>query len=368
MDIAVITRHWLANYGSFLQTLATQWAIESLGHRCEIVDYVRRDESVLSLERTLLEGKSTWNKSLLRRVVYLVARQPESVLSTLAFRRELRNHIRLTRRYEGLFDLAKNPPKADVFMTGSDQVWGPVSSGDYDPAYLLSFVPKGVRRIAFAASFGNGKLNPEVEALFKSELPHYDAISVREDSACLRVKSYGLEARQVLDPTLLWDSDHWSEFASSHAMKDYVLIYQIHNDSRVSLCAKEISSMLGLPLVRVSASLHQISRGGHFRYLPKPAEFLGLVRDAAYVVTDSFHGTAFSITFNTPFLEILPLNGTSERNESLLRLTGLESRAVKTPQDIKTVSHDIDFSQANERLALDRTRSMAVLKGMIEGC
>ena len=120
MKIAAITRHWAANYGSFLQTLATQWAIESLGHECEIIDYVRSDE-----------GR------------------------------------------------------------------------------------------------------------FRQELLHYDAISVREDSARERVRLFGMDAVQVFDPTFLWLAERWNKFAASPSGKDYVLIYQIHNDERVTDCARE---------------------------------------------------------------------------------------------------------------------------------
>ena len=368
MKVSVITRHWIANYGSFLQTLATQWAIENVGHECEVVDYVRADESLLWLESTLLKGKPNWNRPLPKRIAYLAVRQPESIASRLVFERILTSTVKRSRRYDSLASLEADPPVADVYMTGSDQVWGPMASGECDPAYLLAFAPEGARRVAFAASFGKGDLDRKTKELFGREFPRYDAIAVREDSARERVRAFGVEAEQVLDPTLLWPADRWNGYASKSPKGGYVLIYQIHNDERVTDCAEEAARLLGLPLVRTSSALRQILRGGKFRYLPSPAEFLALIRDAACVVTDSFHGTAFSITFNTPFLEVLPLNGTSERNESLLRLTGLEGRAVREPGGVGRAGFDVDFSHANSVLAESRARSMAVLKEMIEGC
>lgn len=367
LKVAVITRHWIANYGSFLQTFATQWVIESLGYACEVIDYVRKDESLFLLERTLLQGKPNWAKPLPKRIAYLIARQPESVISRLVFKRELESNIHLSKRYDSFGLLEKDPPIADVYVTGSDQVWGPTASGEYDPTYLLAFAPEGARKVAFAASFGKGDLSNKAEELFRKELSHYDAIAVREDSAQARIRSFGLDAEQVVDPTLLWDARRWSEFASAPSASKFVLVYQIHNDSRVIDCAKEVACMLNLPLVRVSAVLHQLLWGGKFRYLPTPAEFIGLIRDAACVVTDSFHGTAFAITFNTPFYEVFPRNGTSERNESLLRLVGLEDRAVRSRKDVNKISAEVDFSIANKRLEESRIRSIGVFREMIDG-
>lgn len=146
----------------------------------------------------------------------------------------------------------------------------------------------------------------------------------------------------------------------------YILVYQIHNGKELNACAKEISKRLGLPLLRVSPMFHQISRGGKFVYLPDVTDFLNLIDNASFMMTDSFHGTAFAINFNTPFAEILPDSGTSSRNVSILNLTGLSNRIVTNQEQLDKLEMSVDFSNANRTLNEKRNESMAILKYMLK--
>ena len=119
-------------------------------------------------------------------------------------------------------------------------------------------------------------------------------------------------------------------------------------------------------LIRISASLHQASREGKFKWLPTLAEFLSYVDNAACLVTDSFHGTAFAINLNTPLVEVLPKNGTSSRNVSILRLTDLTDRVLQNLDDVELASKQIDFGRVNDVMGAEREKSLAQLKSMIE--
>lgn len=252
-------------------------------------------------------------------------------------------------------------------MTGSDQVWGPTSSGEYDPSYLLSFAPNDVRKVSYAASLGKRAPAGETESMFQSLLARYDAISVREDSAVHQLKTWGFEADQVLDPTLLLSGDNWRDFARGKKVRPpYVLVYQIHSNPRVGHYAEAAAKELGLPLVRVSAYLHQVVREGKLEYLPGIREFIRLVDGAQLLVTDSFHGTAFAINLNTSFVEVLPEDGTACRNVSILRLTGLESRVLKD-DDLSFAEKAVDFEPVNKVLSLERKRSLNLMRFLIEG-
>lgn len=365
--VSVITRHAITNYGSILQALATQKAVEHLGHECEIVDYVRTDESPAHLEATLLKGKPSWNGSALRRAAYLALRQPESVAGAFGFAQERRRLLNLSKRYHSPEELRCDPPAADVYMTGSDQVWGPTSSGEYDPSYLLFFAPDGARKVSYAASFGKKIPDGDVEKMFRALLERYEAVSVREDSAVQQLGEWGIRAKQVLDPTLLLSGDDWRGFAGRQVRRrPYVLVYQIHSDPRVGEYAKTAAKKLGLPLVRISAYLHQIGREGRLKYLPGVREFIRLVDGAHLLVTDSFHGTAFAINLNTPFVEVLPGNGTASRNVSILRLTGTEER-ILSGDGLALLEKPIDFESVASVLAQNRESSFGVLRSLIEG-
>ena len=154
MKISIITRHAPSNYGSLLQAIATQKAISKLGHQAEIADYIRKDEYGLKGLLTLLSHKERWNKNILKKWTYITLRYPGDKLAQNKFERMRKKYLSLSMRYSSLENLKNNPPHADIYMTGSDQVWGPVSTGVYDSAYFLSYVPDQLKKIAYAGSFG----------------------------------------------------------------------------------------------------------------------------------------------------------------------------------------------------------------------
>ncbi|WP_154324056.1 polysaccharide pyruvyl transferase family protein [Enorma shizhengliae] len=374
MKVSLITRHAAINYGSLLQTIATQRSIESLGHECVVIDYVREDEGVWNIEKTLLASKPEWNGSALKRFLYLAMRQPPSIIAGKRFKAERERYLALTCRYSSYDELASDPPEADVYMTGSDQVWGPIVDGAYDPAYTLGFAPENARKVAYAASFGKNVLDAAAARLMRKRLMAYDAIAVREDIAVEQLREWDIPSEQVLDPTLLLDADEWRSLSgesgdsSDGGGSPYALVYQVHNDRQLSSYAERAAEHLGLPLFRVSPYLHQIGRAGKLRYLPSAGRFIDLLANASCLITDSFHGTAFAINFNVPFVEVLPNTGTTGRAMSLLRMTGLQSRVLADPDDVALAGTPVEFVEANRILAEQRSRSLDVMKGLIEGC
>lgn len=366
MKVAVITRHAVANYGSLLQTMATQQVLQNLGHQCQIIDYVRRDESYREREFTLLRRKPDWYNNPIKRALYLALRQPESILTGRKFEKAQKAHLHLTQRYSDAEQLQKNPPKADVYLTGSDQVWGPVEDGSYDSSYCLGFAAEEDKKVSYAASFGHTQMTPQLQDYYRKWLSRYQHLAVREDSAVALLQGMGLQAEQVLDPTLLMERQQWEPYLTRLRKKPYVLVYQLHNDKKLSRYAKQVAKAKGLPLVRVSAALHQCFRGGKFRWAPEIGEFLSLIRNAQCMITDSFHGTAFAILFNTPFVEVLPNNNTGTRNQSILTLTGLSGRILREEDDIALAMEKMDFSHANQVIAVQRERSLQILRKMLE--
>jgi len=366
MKIAVITRHGITNYGSLLQTMATQQVIENMGHSSEIIDYIRQDETYYTYEKTILKRKPDWNNNLLKRMVYLGLRQPGSVLAGKKFEAARKKYLKLSRRYSSKEELKKMKPEADIFMTGSDQVWGPVANGGYDPSYCLSFTDENDIRIAYAASFGHTEMTDKLSAYYQKWLSRYDSIAVREDSAVKLVQNLDLDACQVIDPTLLLDAEYWSQYLKPIRNGKYILIYQLHNDKKLDRYAKKVAREKKLPLIRISVSFQQIFRQGRFKWAPELGAFLSYIKNAECMITDSFHGAAFAINFNTPFVQILPNNNTGTRNMSILKLTGLTDRILMDEENTSLASQPVDFSKANAILSEERKRSLAVLNEMIQ--
>lgn len=363
MNIKVITRHAPSNYGSLLQSIATVTILERLGHTCEIIDYIRDDEHGLKAVTTSLNGKQGWSGNPLKKLAYIAFRYPEEKMAEIKFSQMRRKCLKLTvlcRTHEDLKKL-----KADIFMTGSDQVWGPTLNGHYDEAYFLSFVT-GKPKTAYAASFGRTDFTPQILSEYKSLLSDYASIAVRESSAVDLLRQMGIVcAGQVLDPTLLLTGEEWSKWIKKDIQGEYVLVYQLHNNPALSDYALRFAQHMGLPLYRISPTFHQIRRGGKFVYLPDLDAFLSYIKHCTYFITDSFHGTAFALNFKRQFIEILPNNKTGSRNQSILQLTGLTDRILTDYQDFSLADKPIDYASVDDILYKERNKSIQILKELL---
>lgn len=370
MDIKVITRHAPSNYGSLLQSIATIKVIERMGHHCEIIDYQRLDERGLLGVLSQLECKQGYSNPL-KKMAYILVRYPIEKYAQMRFDHMRRKYLKMTPRCSSHEDLERLT--ADAFLTGSDQVWGPMMNGHYDSAYFLQFVSKGVPKLAYAGSFGKTKFDEEVIRQYKKMLAQYDKIAVRENSAVTLMEDWGLKncIGQVLDPTLLLKAQEWKEQlvkesdSRKYSGQKYILVYQIHNDSHLSEYAKCLAKYKGLELKRVNPMLHQCLRGGTFVCCPDLGEFLALIDNALCIVTDSFHGTCFAINFGKQFIEILPNNATGTRNQSILTLTGLGDRILQNFNDYSLIDDVIDYKRVHEIIDREREQSLQTLKGML---
>lgn len=365
MKIKVITRHAPSNYGSLLQAMATIQVIESLGHQCEIIDYRKKNEIGIKGILTTLQNKPSWEKNPIKKYLYIALRYPEEKIAAILFEKMRSKYLKMTSRCYRINDL--KTLTADIFMTGSDQVWAPLLDGNYDKAYFLNFASPNSRKVAYAASFGKTQFSEKIIKDYKHLLSQYNAITVRESHAVKLLQDWNIECKgQVLDPTLLLDAQEWSKYITKEIKGKYVLIYEIHNNPLLDDYAKRFAKHVGLPLIRISPSLHQISRGGKMIFCPSLGTFLSYIKNAQYIITDSFHGTAFAINFNKEFIEILPNNKTGSRNQSLLQLTGLEDRIIVNYNDYSLADKQINYAMVNEIMKKERQCSMHILSLLLE--
>ncbi len=366
MKIAVITRHAVFNYGSVLQTIATSRVIESLGHQCQIIDYRRDDEDYRKIATVLLQNNPKWNSSFLRRTVYKVLQSPKFYVMGKHFEKLRKDAFPVSIRYANAEQLHRNKPQADIYLTGSDQVWGPIGGDIYDPAFFLSFTDDTDKCVSYAASFGKTDFTDELLAQFQTYLCRYDHITVRERSAVEIIRNMGIEnVQQVLDPTLLIPAEEWSRMSRDSFPEKYILVYQLHNDPNMLKYAYALAEKTGLPLVTMSSTAQHLShKGSKHVFLPSLSQWLGYIKNATFMLTDSFHGTAFAINFGTQFVNVLP-KGTATRNQSILELTGLSHRVVTDYNDFSFVDEQIDFQPIHQIIARERERSVQVLKDIL---
>lgn len=356
MKISIITLHRIYNYGSVLQAYATQRVFEDAGYDVEIIDYITPDRTLLKIFlKPGAEGKLAFPKMM----VYRIGKIGSLILKEKTFGLFVKKHLNLTKKYVMPEDLDKNPPVADVYVTGSDQVWNSAYNG-IDRGFYLDFIPEDKKRIAFVASFGKDELDDVEKATVIKYLKRYQAISVREDSAVKILHKMGItNSIQLIDPTLQIEKREWLKIASKRLVKDkYVLLMLLYNeDNGATEYARKIANEKGLKLVKISWEMRKPNDVDILFTHRSPADFLSLFSYAEFVVTNSFHGLAFSINMEKQFI-VVPRKEFNSRITSLLKLTDLSHRLVDSEELAMNESKRvIDYTPVEAVLMKERNRA-----------
>ena len=369
MKASVITLHTVDNYGSVMQTYATQQIFKKLGYDVEFVDYWRKDNLPTQRAAKLLESntlqklKPVWGICGFTRniTVFLLEKMVECRKSPM--RKFLEKYIQVTaKRYSSLEELIDTPPVADVYITGSDQVWNSIWNQGIDKAYFLDYAPKGKPRIAFSSSIGRESLDADEISETKKLLEKYKAISVREQSAVNLLESMDIESTLILDPTLMLDADAWRKLAASIKLaKPYLLIYQLNPNKQMDEYAECLAKRKGWEIVRIGFGQSDRKKVGTCVMLPSVEKFLGLFCSTDCVLTDSFHATAFSLNLGTDFISVLP-GRFGTRITSILKLTGTENRLLTNFDDFDIVDRNIDKAIVKKLLQEKRVDGYKWLK------
>lgn len=373
MKISVITLHTVNNYGSALQTYATQNILSQMGYEVEVVDYWRKDNiGEGAVDKALQSAqmqkyKKIWDRNGLTRTLvrmplrYMLYRKRKPMLDFIHRRVNLTPHP-----YYSMEDLLQDVPTGDVYVTGSDQVWNSIWNHGMERPYFLDYAPEGKKRIAFSASIGRTEFSPEEVEETVALLKKYHAISVREESAVELLGQYGIPAQWILDPTLMMNREQWATIAKTPTeKKPYLLIYQLNGNREMDEYAVALAKQKQWSIVRIGFSYPVKQPLGKCVVSPSVEELLGYMMHAQCVLTDSFHATAFSLNLGTDFISVLPQRfGT--RIESILNLTNTKQRLLRNYQDIAIADRKIDKKQVREILDREREKGMAFLKRAME--
>ena len=365
--IAVITLHRVRNYGSVLQTYATQKVLSDLNTDPVIIDYYRKDQKDDVLLDNTIKASGVFNKNFLTRMVGKIILKKSINNQLKVYNDFLNKNVKLTKnKYYSLEELKENTPVADIYMTGSDQVWNSSWNKGIDKAYFLDFVPKGKRRVAYSGSFGKEKLDDEEKEITKEMLEKYEYLGVRESSAKEIINDLGIKknVEHVLDPTLLLDKKEWEKFEIDipEKEKEYILVYQLNSRNKeFDKYVKNLSKNKNIKVIRVSNQIYQKLKYGKFVNCPSVEEFISYFLNAKYIVTDSFHATAFAINFNKQFVDIFPPKF-SKRLQSILDLTGLQDRRITDFNNFDIIEKKIDYKKVNKIMENERKKSIEFLK------
>ncbi len=375
MKVSVITQHAVCNYGSVLQTYATQTIFEQMGCQAEVVDFRRRRDLLETRAREAL-----FRNALTRRLKFLWSRVPlaktvlEALLERYLKRKQhnldafVQENIRLTpRRYLSIQELQEDPPQADLYVTGSDQVWNSSYNGGVEPAYFLEYAPEGKRRISLAASIGKTELSAEEGNCVAALLQKYSAVSVREESGAKLLGQLGIPAEPVLDPTLFLDGQWWRKLADYGKCPDrpYLLIYQLNRNKAMDSYAQRLAQQKGWEILRIGFLWSDKKRVGKCIYCPTIPEFLGLFDRAACCLTDSFHATAFSVNLGTDFISVKPPKFET-RIQDFLRRLGAENRILEDFDDMEIADCLMDREAIAMGLERERARAWEFVRTVLQ--
>lgn len=373
MKIGIITILKVNNYGAELQAYALQMYLKKLGHEAEIIDYLfYKNKEHHKTPRSKPVFRFGFMKRLAETFYPVLIRMKERGTSDTTARNTnfLKFHERntsLSKTYCTIDDLYLADLDYDVYITGSDQVWNPGIYSSILP-YFLDFAPEGKRRVAYAASFGVNTLSVEVKKVYRDLLAKYTAIGVRELTGVDLVRQLGLDAINVLDPTLLLTLEDWRRISCSVSglPGKYLLVYELTPSSYLNYVATAVAGRLGLPIVRI-CKLASKEDGDSINIMDAgPSEFLSLIDGADFVVTNSFHGTAFSVNFHKDFLVIAPnRKDNNSRQRDLLNLLGLSDR-ILAENDPLPEKLTIDFEISDIRLNAERNKSHVFLTTAID--
>lgn len=372
MKIKTITCHDVYNYGASLQAYALQQYLIGRGHDVQIIDYFPDymdvnyrirwkkydipEMSRLYRMRHIPGVKTCYRlKMSVKKMRFIIEKRGRKE----AFDRFKVQYLHLTpEKYKNVEELQRTNMEADVFIAGSDQIWNPLFNNGRDPSFFLQF-GKG-KKVSYAASFGVSDLSPLDGATMKKWLSSFDKISVRESTGLKLLDELGMKGGiQVPDPVILLDREYWEKLASSkYRDEKFILVYNLGSLKQdIMNCALRLSKQYGLKIVAVEEI-------GNISYADKrikdagPCEFVELLTKATFVVTNSFHATAFSILFNIPFFSFIK-NATSSRITDLLISCGLTSRLNCSDFD-----GDINWPEVNSRMSVFRRVGVDFLDSM----
>lgn len=370
--VGIITLHRVRNYGSVLQTYALCETLKKYGVEPIVIDYIpkrfRLRTDLFYVRKDRYTDRNGRENKLKKHILSVASIFPRYYYYT-RFSQFVNKYIKLSeKQYFSYNDLKMDTNlNYDIYMNGSDQVWNMAWENGVDPTFFLDFTPFGKKRYAYAASFSKPQLSQDEFYAIMPLLQKYQYISVREKSGIDILKAMGIKnAEFVLDPTFLLTKQQWSNIASKRLIKEpYVLIYQLNADLNLVPLAKNIAMKRKLKVVDFSRSLKAKDGVDYVLGFKTPQDFLSAAMYADYIVTDSFHGTAFSINFNKEFLSIR--YSYPERVKSLLELVELNDRFVDKDCDNEPNGLQlINYTEINSKIEVMRKVSFDFLEKIVK--
>ena len=337
------------NYGAVSQIYALKTTLEKNGLEVEVIDYIPEWMKVT------LKNQPTIKSFIKRKIMNFTFKS-------------FFNKLGLTK--ETFYDrkiLKEQLPKADFYFVGSDQVWNQ-NITKKDVTYFLNFAPKSDKKIGYAVSMGNYAFSEDFKSQAEPFIKEFTSLSAREVfvSDFVKDNSFDIDVPIVVDPTLLLEAEEYDNIRNHKKFNtEYIALYAAMHDENLYAYAEHLKTITGLPIINLG---YHYKGADKQEYLKGPENWLDRIADATYFITNSFHGTVFSIVYKKDFF-VVPnqnpsLKGLNARFEELLISLKLEERLVYSTNDIK-VDEKINFKEAYSLLEKRKEKSIEFILNSI---
>lgn len=371
------------NYGSMLQALATQIKIEKLGYESEFIVYKKKKDLLFILKQIpRVLNKNLINDKILKLRKKMIMKKHPVVMEKENVREKYFSNFKQEYYHSfsdvnyGYNELKRNASQYKAVVVGSDQLWTPGGLGSN--FYNLMFVPDDVKKISYATSFGVSDIPWYQIKRTKEYLKRINYLSVREVSGAKIIEKYaGKKAKVVCDPTLLLTCEEWKEMIPEKRLieESYIFCYFLGENKKHRDIANELKEKTGLKIVTTpfldSFVKEDLNFGDEMRFDVGPNDFVNLIRGAEYILTDSFHGSVFSILNKKQFIILNRYddNSSNSRNsriDSFCTLLGVEDRRYK--KDIyESMIKPINYELVKVKEELFRQESVLYLEQALKG-
>jgi Polysaccharide pyruvyl transferase. len=348
MKIGIITLQGAHNYGAMLQMYALQTKLQDMGCSVSIIQYTPKYRDGIYDLYFLRRLNYRKPLVLLKQVIFQMFTYSRRKERYVRFEKFIKDNLAFT---DERYCTSENmPADYDAYIFGSDQIWNPQYTNNFDPVYFGKFdTKKDAIKLSYAGSFGLVSFSHDQILKIKDLLTNLDAVSVREHQIVDKYKeAFNADIQWVLDPTLLVDLQKYKNISSFvKTPQKYVLLYQVEKKTLAEKIAYTVAEKNNCIVIDLVQNIELKRKKNCFDKMG-PAEFLFLINNAEFIVTTSFHGTAFSVIFKKQFC-VVNVDKTASRVESLLEKLNLESRLISSIMQVDMLEM-IDYKNVDNSL------------------
>lgn len=353
--IGILTFHRALSYGAVLQSYGLQNFLLKNNIDNEIVDY-RCQYMIDHYQKVIRKTKGNRLKGFL----WSLYTAPDVVKSRKLMKAFVDKNLKMSCPYNST-TVKKVKDKYSRFICGSDQVWSPTCVG-FDPVYFLNFAENS-QKYSYSASIATAEIPENIKSEFTKRISDFSGYSLRENSGKELVeKLTGKKAQVHIDPSLLLEKQDWDKVASEKTEKEpYILLFTIHKGERLVRYALDLAEKTGLRILYLNNKSPKKHKRIKYLSPVSPDEFISLVKNAEYVCTNSFHGTAFSLIYRKNFIAETETKGRKNiRCQELMEYLGLDNRCLKT-ENQPDINAKSNWDFVENKLIEEREKSLKYL-------